>query len=71
MDTICVLLLLCSQLRLSSVSVVLDLNTSLSDVVPLSPMLLPVDLIIMEKSGLLVDAVCVLFFCLHPSDRGK
>ena len=66
MDTICMLFLLCSQLRLSSVSVVFDLNTSLSDVVPLSPMLLPADLIIMKKSELLVDAICVSFILSSP-----
>ena len=38
----CVLFLLCSQLRLSSVSVVFDFNASLNDVAPVSPMLSPV-----------------------------
>ena len=42
MDAICVLFLLCSQLRLSSVSVVFDFNASLNDVAPVSPMLSPV-----------------------------
>ena len=42
MDVICVLLLLCSLLRLSFVSVVFDFNASLSDVAPLSPILLSV-----------------------------
>ena len=50
MYTIC-MFLLCSQLRLSFVSVVLDFNASLNDVVPLSPISSPVDLMKMEKSG--------------------
>ena len=33
----------CSQLRLSSVSLVFDFNASLNDVVPVSPMLFSVD----------------------------
>ena len=43
MDAICVLFLLSSQLRLSFVSVVFDFNASLNDIVPVSPMLFPVD----------------------------
>ena len=35
--------LLSSQLRLSAVSVVFDFNASLSDVAPVSPILLPVN----------------------------
>ena len=50
MDAICVLFLLSSQLRLSSVSVVFDFNASLSDVAPESSILLSVDLMRMEKS---------------------
>ena len=42
MDTICVLFLLCSHLRLSFVSVVLVFNASFNDVAPISPMLLPI-----------------------------
>ena len=61
MDAICVLFLLCSHHRLSSVSVVFDFNASLNDVAPFSPILLPVDLMRMEKSGLLMDVICVLF----------
>ena len=38
-----------------------DFNASLNDVAPLSPMLLSVDLMGMKKSGLLMDAICVLF----------
>ena len=41
-------------------SVVLDFNASLNDVAPMSPMLLSVDLVGMEKSGLLVDVMCVV-----------
>ena len=47
--------------RLSFVSVVFDFNASLNDVAPLSPMLLPVDLMRMEKGGLLMNPICVLF----------
>ena len=62
-------LLLSSQLRLSSVSVVFDFNASLNDVAPVSPILLPVDDMIMEKSELLMDAFCVSsFFCLHNTE---
>ena len=43
------MLLLCSLLRSSSVSVVLDFNASPIDVAPVSPMLFPVDLMKMEK----------------------
>ena len=60
MDTICVLLLLHLHLRSSLVSVVFDLNASLNDVAPVSPMLFAVDLSV-EKSGLLMGVICVLF----------
>ena len=49
MDVICVLFLLFSHLRWSFMSVVFDFNASLNVVVPVSPMLLPVDLMRMEK----------------------
>ena len=55
------LFLLSSQLRLSSVSVVFDFNASLNDVAPVSPTSFSVDLMGMEKSVLLMDAICVLF----------
>ena len=45
-----------SQLRSSSVSVVFDFNASLSDVAPESSILLSVDLMRMEKSGLLMKS---------------
>ena len=61
MDAICVLFLLCPLFRLSSVSVVFDLSASLNDVVPDSPILLAVYLMKMEKSGLFMDTICVLF----------
>ena len=48
--------------KLSSVSVVFDFNASLNDVAPVSPMLLPVDLMRMEESDLLMDTICVLSF---------
>ena len=38
-----------------------DFNASLNDVAPVSPILFPVGLMRMEKSGLLMDAICVLF----------
>ena len=46
----------------SSVSVVFDFNASYSDALPVSPMLLSVDLMRMKKSGLLVGAICVVSF---------
>ncbi len=46
-------------------SVVFDFNASLNDVAPLSPMLLTVDLMKVEKCGLLMDVICMLFLlCL-------
>ena len=66
MDTIFVLFLFCSQLRLSSVSVVFDSNVSLNDFALLSLMSFPVDFMRMEKSVLLIDAVCVLFLLSSP-----
>ena len=54
------LLPLCSQLRTSFVSAVFDFSASPNDAAPLSLMLLPVDSMRMEKSGL-VGAICVLF----------
>ena len=68
MDAICVLFLLSSQLISSTVSVVFDFNASLSDVAPVSPILFTVDLMRMEKSGLLMEAICVLFL-LYPPHR--
>ena len=53
MNAFCVLFHLCSHPpRWSFVSVVFDFNASLNDVAPLSPMLLTVDLMGIEKSGL-------------------
>ena len=69
MDAICVLLLLCSQLRLSFVSVVFDFNASLIDAAPVSPISFPVDSMRVKKSGLFMDSICVhCFFCLHVLD---
>ena len=42
-------------------SVVFDFSASLNDAVPVSPILLSIDLIRMEKSELLMDAICALF----------
>ena len=48
-------------------SVVLDFSASLNDVAPVSPMPFSVDLMRMEKSGLLMDAIlCVVSFCVLP-----
>ena len=46
----------------SAVSVVFDFNASLNDVAPLFLISFPVDLMRMEKSGLLMDAICVVSF---------
>ena len=54
--------------RLSFVSVVFDFNASLSDVAPASPILLTVDLMRMEKGGLLRMPFVCCFFCVHISD---
>ena len=65
----CVFFLLSSPLRLSFVSVVFDFNASLNDAAPAYPMMLPIDMMKMEKSELLMDVFCVpSFFCLHSSD---
>ena len=61
MDVIRVLLLLCSQPRLSFVSVVFDFNASLNDAAPMAPIPFPVYLTRIGMFGLLVDAICVLF----------
>ena len=61
MDTIFVLLLLSSLPRSNTVSVVFDFNTSLSDVAPLSPMLVPVYLMrIKQVVCLWMPFVCCL-----------
>ena len=62
MDAIYVLFLLSSPYRASLVSDVFDFNGSLNDVAPVSPMLLSVDLMKMEKSGLLLKVICVVYF---------
>ena len=67
MDAICVLLLLSSPIRFSFVSVVFDFNASLNDVAPVSPMPFSVDFMRMEKSGLLMDVICVLFLLCSQS----
>ena len=51
-------------------SVVFNFNASLIDVAPVSPIQLPVDLMRVEKSGLLMDIICVLFLlCSQPKSR--
>ena len=66
MDFSEVLLLSCEQLRLSRMSVVFDFNASHNDVAPVSPMLLSVDLMGMEKSGVLMGTICMLFLLCLP-----
>ena len=63
MGAICVLFLLPSLLRLSSVSVVFDFNASANDVAPVSPIQSPIywSRKGKKKGGLLVDVICVLF----------
>ena len=47
-------------------SVLFVLIASLSDVAPLSSMMLPVYLVRIEKGGLIMNAICVcLFLCLQ------
>ena len=67
MEIICVLFLLTSRLRSSTVSVLFDFNASLNDVAPLSLILFPVDLMRTEKSGLFIMPF-VCFFSLHNKD---
>ena len=51
-------------------SVVFDFNASLNDVVPVSPILFPVDVKRKEKSELLMDVFCVSsFFYLYGLDK--
>ena len=47
-------------------SVVFDFNDSLNDVVPVSPILLPVDVKRNEKSELLMDVLCVFILLYLP-----
>ena len=42
-------------------SVVFDFNASLNDSAPVSPVMFPVNVKRMEKSGLLMDVFCVFF----------
>ena len=50
-------------------SVVFDFNASLNDAAPVSPIVLTVDVMRMEKSELMIDVFCVSsFFCLHSSN---
>ena len=53
---------LCSPLRSSFVSAVFVFNASLNDVAPVSPMLLPVDLMRIESYSLIDIVLCVVFF---------
>ena len=66
MNVFCVSFFLSSQLRSSFVSVVFDFNASLNAVAPVSPMLLSVDVMRMEKGELLMDVFCVSSFVFTP-----
>ena len=54
---------------MSSVSVVFDLNASLNDVAPLSPMLFAVDEKRKEKSELFMNVFLCVFFLLSSHLR--
>ena len=60
MDSTCVVFLSLRS-KWSFKSDLFVFNASLNDIAPVSSMLLSVDLVRMEKSGLLMDAICVLF----------
>ena len=66
MDAILCVFLLSSQFRSSFVSVVFDFSASLNDVAPVSPILFPVDLIMVKTCVLLMNAICVLFLLCSP-----
>ena len=68
MDSTCVVFLSLRS-KWSFKSDLFVFNASLNDVAPMFPMLLSVDFVRIEKSELFVDAICVLFLCLHNSDR--
>ena len=54
--------LLCLPSRLSFVSAVFDFNASLSDVAPVSPIMVSVDLLRMEKEWIVgCHSLCVSF----------
>ena len=67
MDAILCVFLLSSQFRSSFVSVVFDFSASLNDVAPVSPILFPVDLIMVKACVLLMDVICVLFLLSSPN----
>ena len=60
------LFLLSSPARSSFMSVVFDFSASLNDVAPVSPNLFSVDLMKTERSGLLMDVVCMLILLSSP-----
>ena len=64
--SLCVFFLLSSLLKSSAVSVVFDFNDSLSDVAPVSPISLPVDMMRNGKSYLLMDVSCLSSFIFTP-----
>ena len=49
-------------------SVVFDFNASLNDVAPVSPMLLSVDLMRMEKEWIVDGCHLCIDFCIHFQD---
>ena len=48
-------------------SVVFDFNASPNDVAPVSPMLLPVDLMRIESYSQIDIVLCVVFFCVFTT----
>ena len=60
--------LFCSQLILSSVSVVFDFNASPNDAAPVFPMWFPVDLMRMERVTCLWTSFVCCFLYYHNTD---
>ena len=69
---LCVFFILSSLSILSLVSVVFDFSASLSDVAPVSPILLTVYAMGKEKNELLMDVLYVpSFFCIHNLNQAQ
>ena len=69
---LCVFFILSSLSILSLVSVVFDFSASLSDVAPVSPILLTVYAMGKEKNDLLMDVLYVpSFFCIHNLNQAQ
>ena len=65
MDVICVLFLLCSQLKESSLRAVFDFSASLNDVAPIPPISLSVNLVRTEELIVGECLLCVAILSLH------